>query len=1291
MKQIAVIFMLFLLSFSFGCTKTSGSQSDADSISSYKEIPGITEEEIAAVEALRIEKDSFTYGHLPVTEAFRLADGTYAGFTIKVCDLLSDLFDMEFTPQHFDEWDSLKDSIDNLATDFSGEFTMNAEQMAVYYMTDPVAGRTLKLYSLSESVKITSESGVNGLRVGFLSGTDAADVIMEYYPGLSFEIVDINSLSGAADMLKAGEIDAFVAEGVVDPLLKDYGFASAELFSLAYNSVSITTANPDLQPVISVINKYLAAGGIDKIFQLYKEGSFAYTKHKLYESFTQEEKAYLEELKAQGAKVDIGIQHDVYPVSFYNETEKEFQGIALDVLAKISALTGIEFEPITTSTDTPLSEILARLKSGEISMMTQLLYTDSRKDDYLWSKVPYHTTNYALLSKSELPDLEVFQVNYKRVGTLNKSAHEEMFNTWFPNHEQHFIYSSSDNCFDALENDEIDLVMLSENMLLTQTNYREKLGFKVNVHFDATLDSLFGFSRNDEVLCSIVDKTLACIDTDSISNEWMSKIFDYSKEISRMQTIYLSIFMSAAIIVLIAISFLFLKNKRLGKNLVEHSATLSAIYTSIPDILFCMDTNLLYTSCNPSFERFASLPSEEIIGKTDQEVFGTDKDMVDYFIDINKNVLENRELVVIQESVTYPDGAERVLETIKVPLFQDGKLAGLMGIARDITDHINATLEAREASKVKSQFLANMSHEIRTPMNAIIGMSELLLNESLTSRQEGYVKDINFSSHSLLGIINDILDLSKIEAEKMELTPVDYDFHMFLGNLRSMFDFVMKKKGLEFRMETQGEMPKCLFGDDVRLRQILTNICGNAAKFTIKGYVSLKITAADDKLRFEIKDTGMGIRKEELPRLFEAFTQADTRKNRSVTGTGLGLTISKSFAEMMGGDILVDSVYGEGTTFTVEIPMVLGNESAISYDRESSKVNSLSAPTARILVVDDNELNLKVALGLLRLFTIDAETALSGREAIEMVQKNDYDIVFMDHMMPEMDGVEATKEIRSLGGKYEELIIIALTANAVSGAKEMFILNGFNGFLSKPIETGELIVILRDSLPPDKVLDQPDQEKVPGDMPYDDNEKPDQDSFLDAIRKTGSINTEIGLGRVSNIADMYKETIELFYKKLPGECDKMEGFLFDKDLHNLAISVHGMKSSLSTIGVMELSETAARLEMASKSMELEDCEKDFPAFLQSLRFLHEQLSAIIPKEETAAGRPQGDTGYLLENVQAALDAANDFDGDLAVQVLDSLTAYDYGMEINSLLENAKDAIADFDYDAAIENLSKIDI
>jgi signal transduction histidine kinase/CheY-like chemotaxis protein len=370
-------------------------------------------------------------------------------------------------------------------------------------------------------------------------------------------------------------------------------------------------------------------------------------------------------------------------------------------------------------------------------------------------------------------------------------------------------------------------------------------------------------------------------------------------------------------------------------------------------------------------------------------------------------------------------------------------------------------------SKYKSAFLANMSHEIRTPMNAIIGMSELLTNEQLSKRQMSFIDDIKVSAYSLLSIINNILDFSKMEAGKFSLTPVNYDFRALIDNITAMFRYMAQRKGLEFKYESSGDLPEYLYGDDLRLRQVLTNIYENAVKYTEWGYIELEISFSGTNLIFEVSDTGMGIRKEDIPKLFDAFERMEMKKNRSIAGTGLGLPICKSVVDMMDGLILVNSEYGKGSVFTVIIPVVSGGKPEVKSVNSLKKERNFYAPNANILIVDDSEINLRVAAGLLDLFKISAKTASSGKEAISMVQKNDFDIVFMDHMMPEMDGVETTGEIKKLGAQYKKLPIIALTA--VQGVTEIFLSNGFNGFISKPIDIQELNEILREWLPPEKI------------------------------------------------------------------------------------------------------------------------------------------------------------------------------------------------------------------------------
>jgi CheY-like chemotaxis protein/HPt (histidine-containing phosphotransfer) domain-containing protein/anti-sigma regulatory factor (Ser/Thr protein kinase) len=404
-------------------------------------------------------------------------------------------------------------------------------------------------------------------------------------------------------------------------------------------------------------------------------------------------------------------------------------------------------------------------------------------------------------------------------------------------------------------------------------------------------------------------------------------------------------------------------------------------------------------------------------------------------------------------------------------------------------------------------------------------------------------------------------------------------------------------------------MPDYLYGDDIRLRQVLPNICGNAMKFTPKGHILLKVSAIGQSLKFEIRDTGIGIRKEDLPQLFSAFSQADMARNRNIEGTGLGLSISKSFVEMMGGTITVDSEYGAGTVFTFTIPIVPGDKSRIKSDAPAAR--DFYAPGAKILVVDDNEFNLKVAQGLLGLSKIVPKTADSGREAIALVQKEPFDLVFMDHMMPEMDGVEATLHIRRLGGPYETLPIIALTANAVSGAKEMFLEHGFNGFISKPINQNDLTAALREWLPESR---QRDGLAAPPPGANEDNPSgaPEPRDFQGALSQMG-FGVEEALSYLTDMEDLYRELVSDLGKSLQKHCDTMSALLQDGNLAHFTITVHGLKSALAQVGAKELSEMAAGLEAVSKEGNAGLCLERFPVFRERLLALDARLSAVLEK------------------------------------------------------------------------------
>ncbi|MCL1857818.1 MAG: ATP-binding protein [Oscillospiraceae bacterium] len=513
------------------------------------------------------------------------------------------------------------------------------------------------------------------------------------------------------------------------------------------------------------------------------------------------------------------------------------------------------------------------------------------------------------------------------------------------------------------------------------------------------------------------------------------------------------------------------------------NAQLLHIYSDIflefcPNIIILLDNNgkfVLYTKV--LLNETGIKDSDYIQGRYFKDVFANimNEEACAKLVESIDKVGNTKEPAILNE---YIDFGNRdfpryyTIELTPVQGFTDGDVkitSGILSVFHDLTDFMAEKERAETANRAKADFLATISHEIRTPMNAIMGMTELLGRAALDDKQKEYVKNIKKSSNSLMSIIDDILDFSKIEAGEMDIINSYYNLRELFENLYAMFMPMFRTKNLDFYYSVSKAMPDIIYGDDKRLKQILINILSNGLKYTPEGHVEFYAWMDEENmLHVGIHDTGIGIRPKDVKKLFLPFEQLDLRKKETIVGTGLGLAISRRLCELMNGQLSVESTYGAGTTFSIEIPFMsdLHDKSPDNNNKfDPEGLAEFSAAEAKVLVVDDIDINLSVAEAMLQIFDISPDLALKGIEALEMASNKQYDIIFMDHMMPEMDGFETMQSIRMLGPQYADIPIIVITANVINDAKQMFLENGFDGFLPKPLEIDELNLCLRKFLP----------------------------------------------------------------------------------------------------------------------------------------------------------------------------------------------------------------------------------
>lgn len=622
--------------------------------------------------------------------------------------------------------------------------------------------------------------------------------------------------------------------------------------------------------------------------------------------------------------------------------------------------------------------------------------------------------------------------------------------------------------------------------------------------------------------------------------------------------------------------------------------------------------------------------------------------------------------------------------------------------------------EAETAANSKSAFLANISHEIRTPLNAILGMNELVLRESRQPHIKEYAMYIKNSGKSLLTIISDILDLSKIESGKVYLVNENYSLSSLVEDVERSIQKRIMEKGLELKIYVEPELHENLKGDEVRIKQIIMNLLTNAVKYTEKGEVRLYITGTvvenKQDLTIEVSDTGIGMRSEDMDKLFTNFERLDLKRNRSVEGTGLGLPITKNLLVAMGGDITVSSVYGEGSTFTATVGQEIVNEEQIGDYRKKYKEKlhhevryheSFHAEDARILVVDDNEVNLKIVVGLAKNTKLQIDTALSAAEGLKLIRQHSYQLLLIDHMMPEMDGIEMLQHVKTMdGGIYKDIPAVAITANALSGAKQTYLDAGFCGYLSKPIDPERFEQIIKDNLPQEYVTECGDGN---GDTATEGQETDGtSDPKQEEEWSIPGIDIAKALSYIGGSRELYISLLQTYLDGSEERIRKLEECKNKEDIFNYDITIHGLKGISASIGADSMAIAAAGLEEACKDPQtaMTYIQMNHDQVVSRYRELLEQIKKWLANIETDGKIEKEAVTNITEMLTIISDlktAVFEYKEKAACTCLERLykteipeLADEMGAKYYGILDKLYQYVSDYDMDKAYELAEKLE-
>ena len=1270
---LALLFSIVLAA--SGCEASPSVRSlEAEPIKTYRDIPGVTDREIEAIESLKAGRQSFSYGCILTSDAFLLPDGTPAGFSSLFCDLLSELFGVPFIME-IHPWDSIIDGLAGRSIDFSGDLTPSPGRREGFFMTAPISQRTLSAFFLKGAADIRSTADLNGLRLGFIRGSTTASLVRTSYPSLDFETVEVYSRENAARMLTSGDIDAYVSESVTSiSYLGDDQLADAEVFSLVFNPISMSAANPELEPIIAVVDKYLEAGGVGHTHLLREQGARAYAAYRLRRTLTDRQVGYIDRLVETNGTVPVAFEHDNYPISFWNDVDGEFQGVAADVLGEIGLLTGIEFR-VVSSKDTRARQILDMLESGDASMVSELMQTGEREGKFLWPDNSYYTSYSAFLSKADYRDLEFYQIPLSAVGIVRGTSFVEIYENWFPGNAAGNLYDSTDEALDALESGEIELFLTSDHILLYQTHYREKPGYKISLLLgEVALESHFGFNIDEEVLCSIIDQAQGLIDTDRIAMDWTGRVYDYLRRVAEERAANLTFFLIVVALLMIPLFILFWKNNRTRAMYKHQLATRSTIMDELVKTSGELEGALkVKNEFLAKMNHEIRTPMNAIIGMTElalrEDLPGAARDhvvtvkqaganlqsIINDLLDVSN--IESGDLKIVPGEYSLSSLINDVVNIIRMRAV-DTRLRFAVNLDSNLPDSLIG-----DEARIRQVLINVLGNAVRYTEKGYIYLkvNGELVNGKLAGASEpagegepagasetageGEVRLKFEIEDSGRGIRPESIDMlfshyykagAEPDAEPdadPDADPGDVEGRIGLGLpiTKSLLDAMGGKIAAESELGKGSlftiTLPQGL-GEPVKVAAV-----ENPDRISVLVFERRGVSAASAV--YAIRNLGANC---ELASGKEDFF------GKIASGSYSFVFISYFLYGQCKDDLrkYIDKIkivllaeFGQATPGEDlhVLPMPIhaisvanlfnGIADSYSYNSGAGAVARFTAPDARVLVVDDIQTNLKVISGLMAPYGMNVDLCLSGADAVKAVASSGYDLVLMDHRMPEKDGVEATMEIRALGDTYphlKDLPIIALTATAVTGIKEMFLANGFDDFLPKPVDTVKLNSIMGKWLPKDK------QKRLARDVA---DATADEAFYTGAVIEVDGLDTGKGFRMSGGDAGQYHETLELYCEDALTRIDKLNECLEKNDVELYITYIHALKSASANVGAEKLASEAYDLEMAGLRRDMFYVASYNGRFINGLKAMIEGIRGAL----SAFAATCADTGAAIDSGQ----------------------------------------------------------